>query len=436
MGCDLVVALPAATVTGHTLFGINVDRPLGSGRPLCRITGKEFAPGEKVRAQHIDLPQVRRTATVLGSQPEGWWGFTHGLNEHGLVVGHAPLRNRMQCSEPGLTGADLVRLALERSRSAHQAVDQLTVLVERHGQSPAPGDPRGAANSTFLMADASEAYCLETAGTFWVCQQVCQVKAASNLCQIRQDWDRIAHGLASTAIGEGGWAADGSKLDFAGTLGESPVGEQSGLRRWGRATLLLEQQNGHIDVNFFRQLLSDHYDGTHFEVDPFSLADGPAPICRHGSASDQTTASFVVELTPCPGAATAWWAFGPPCSTIYFPVSLSSEPPLSLAPGLHSAKREVFREGLNRLAGSHFLDAGERMRVRDAFERLQSHFDQETEEFAMEAATLRQQGDALRLQLAAGNFMQHCVEEFEALVERLAVEAAAPMPARFAKSQR
>jgi secernin len=439
MGCDLVVALPPATAHGHTLFGSNVDRPLGSGRPLCRIPGKEFAPGEKVRAQYVEVLQVRRTSTILGSQPEGWWGFTHGLNEHGLAIGHAPLRNRLLYPQPGLTGGDLVRLALERCRHAHQAVDCLTALVERHGQSPAPGDPAGAANSTFLMADASEAYCVETAGRFWVCQQAHQVKAASNLCQIRQDWDRIAHGLATTAIKEGCWAADGSKLDFAGTLGESPVGEHSGLRRWGRATILLEQQNGHIDANFLRQLLSDHYEGTHFEVDPLLPADGPAPICRHGSAptSDQTTASFVVELAPGPGAVTAWWAFGPPCSTIYFPVSLYGEPPQSLALGHRSPGTGFFWEGLARLAGARVLDSGDRTRIRDAFERLQSHFDQESEEFAMEAATLRQEGDALRLQHAAGNFMQHCVEEFESVVESLALEAiAAPTPARLAKSER
>src|ERR1700687_2854917 len=174
MGCDLVVALPAATVNGHTLFGITVARPLGSGRPLCRIPGKEFAPGEKVRAQYVEILQVRRTCTILGSQPEGWWGFTHGLNEHGLAIGYAPLRNRLLYPQPGLTGGDLVRLALERCRNAHQAVDCLTGLVERHGQSPAPGDPVGGANSTFLMADASEAYCVETSGRFWVCQQAHQ----------------------------------------------------------------------------------------------------------------------------------------------------------------------------------------------------------------------------------------------------------------------
>jgi hypothetical protein len=201
----------------------------------------------------------------------------------------------------------------------------------------------------------------------------------------------------------------------------------------------LEQQNGHIDANFLRQLLSDHYEGTHFEVDPLLPVDGPAPICRHGLAptSDQTTASFLVELAPGPGVVTAWWAFGPPCSTIYFPMSLYGEPPQALALAHRSPSAGVFWEGLARLAGSRLLDSGERTRLRDAFERLQSHFDQEAEEFAMEAATLRQQGDALRLQHAAGNFMQHCVEEFESVVERLALEAAAaPTPARLTKSER
>ena len=429
MGCDMVVALPAATVDGHTLFGINVDRPLRSGRPLCRIAGKEFAPGEKLRAQYIELPQTRRTNTILGSQPEGWWGFTHGINEHGLAVGQAQLRSRLHCSEPGVTAGDLVRLVLERCHGANQAVDCLTSLLERHGQSPAPGDRPDTANATFLVADGSEAYCVETAGRYWACQQAGQVKAASNLCQIRQDWDRIAHGLAGKAIDEGWWAPDGRKLDFAGALGESPVGERSGLRAWGRATFLLEQQNGHIDVNFVRQLLSDHYEGTHFEIDPFSASAGPTPICHHARAQPnggETAVSFVAEISGEHCAVAGWYAFGPPCATVYFPVCLEGDPPTSFAYGELNQNAARLWEGPAHLARVYLGDPEQRGRVQGAFERLQSRFDQETEEFAREAVVLRQRRDAVHLQHVASTFMQHCVEEFEHVAEELGIGSKTP----------
>ena len=48
---------------------------------------------------------------------------------------------------------------------------------------------------------------------------------------MRQDWERIARGLAGYAIGQGWWPDDGSKLDFAGSLNDQPVGRESALRR-------------------------------------------------------------------------------------------------------------------------------------------------------------------------------------------------------------
>ncbi len=331
-----------------------------------------------------------------------------------------------------------MRLVLERCHSAHQAVDCLTALLERHGQSPPTGDQPDTANATFLVADGSEAYCVETAGRYWACQQARQVKAASNLCQIRQDWDRISHGLAGKAIDEGWWAPDGRKLDFAGALGESPVGEHSGLRRWGRATFLLEQQNGHIDVNFVRHLLSDHYEGTHFEIDPSSPPAGPASICHHARAEQtggETAVSFVAEISGDACAVAGWCAFGPPCATVYFPVCLDGDAPSSFAFGQVSQNAARLWEGPAHLARLYVADPEQRGRVQAALERLQSRFDQEFEEFAREAAILRQRRDTVRLQHDSATFMQHCIEQFERVAEELGTGTrTTPMPLRLIES--
>src|SRR5262249_24339319 len=244
MGCDMVVALGPATVDGLTLFGHNSGRPVGETQHLCLVPGRLFAPGEKVHTQFLELPQVRQTCSVLGSQPDRLWGYQHGVNEHGVAIGLTRLRSRLRCSQPSLLGADLVRLALERAHNARQAVALLTDLITRHGQGCFPGSGAHLADAehdnAFLIADAREAFAVEAAGVHWVYQELKQVRAMSDVCTVRQDWDWISRGLATHAIEQGWWPADGTKLDFAGTVTQTREGHAAGLRRWGRATLLLE----------------------------------------------------------------------------------------------------------------------------------------------------------------------------------------------------
>ncbi len=125
MGSDMVVALGPATVDGRTLFGHNSDRPLEESQSIRRVPSREFSPGEKVRTHDLELDQARHTNTVLGAQPEGCWGYTQGVNDQGVATGCAVLHNKIPCSGPGLCCTDLVRLILERSRTARQAVEML-----------------------------------------------------------------------------------------------------------------------------------------------------------------------------------------------------------------------------------------------------------------------------------------------------------------------
>src|SRR5262249_12769181 len=133
MGCDMVVALARATAEGGTLLGHNSTRPARERQTLVRLVGRAFAPGESVRTSYLERPRVRQTFTVLGSRPAGRWGFQHGLNEHGVAVGLTSIRTRMRGEGPALTGTDLVRLALERTATARQALDLIAALTARHG---------------------------------------------------------------------------------------------------------------------------------------------------------------------------------------------------------------------------------------------------------------------------------------------------------------
>ncbi len=438
MGCDMVVALGRATVDGHTLLGHNSDRPGAPAAVVRRTVGRPFTPGESVRAQLVEVPQVRQTFTVLAVGPEGTWGYDHGLNGQQVAVGRAALQTRLACERPTLLGTDLVRLVLERARSARHGVDVLLDLVERHGQGGSSGGPPAeGADNTFLIADPHEAFAVETSGPYAVCQEVQQVRAAGNVGVVRQDWDRISHGLAGYAIAQGWWPADGTKLDFAGTLCTNPVGHASGLRRWGRATLLLELQNGHIDVAFLRRLLGDHYEGMRDERDPFAGRPGPTALCQHGIAPGEgaTVSSWVADLSADPRSLPlAWCAFGPPCVGVYLPLFLDADLPADLGGGPDGLAGKCWWK-VQAIGKALRRDPDRSGLVREIFGRLQACFDQETEEFAAEAGARKERGEAAELQRLAGLFQQHNLERLDeavAVILRAASQPVEPGPAEAA----
>lgn len=422
MGCDMVVALGRATVDGQTLFAHSSDRPFGEQQALRRIPGRAYTLGEKVRVQFIELTQARQTHTVVGSQPVGCWGYEHGVNGCGVAIGCTSLATKLRSSRPALLGTDLVRLALERARSAQHAVDLITDLVSCHGLGffSDCSEPMEA-DSAFLVADPQEAFLIETAERYWVCQEAKEVRAASDVATVRQDWDRIAPGLAGFAIEQGWWPGDGTKLDFAGAVVEDPMGAASALRRWGRATLLLEQQNGHIDDVFLRRLLADHYEGMRTESDPLRPAPSPVPLCKHPipAAVQTTAASMVAQLQADPnGVPIAWCSLGVPCTTVWFPILLDGDLPDGCAPteeGTHGLLWSQVQR-LFRYLGS---DIEAWTIARSALARLQARFDLETEEVVSEGRALKEVGHLDELGRLTASFMQHNLERFEEVVEGL-----------------
>jgi secernin len=424
MDCDMVVALSQATVDGSTILGHNCNRPGDEGLSLIRRPGRQYALGERLLIDTLVVPQARRTHTVLACTSTGRWGYWQGINDQGVAIGLTGIRTRLRDERMGLQGTDLVRLGLERAGSAMQAVDVLTDFVARMGQSRSAGDDL---DSAFLIADAREAYHIELCGRHWALQQVRQVRAVTSRCDLRQDWDRISRGLADLAIVREWWPGNGSKLDFAGALAVEDAQSQAALRRWGRATLLLEQNNGHLDVSQVRHLLGDHVapEGNL----PAELPAAAVSLCRHALTPPEvcTSASMVVHL-PAAGQElpVAWWAFGPPCSGVYFPLLLVGELPWEmvnegdhLLPGcllwrrLIHWSRQMAREPIQAAA------------VRDALAHLQERFDQDTRDFQAEAALLGHPDEhdphrEVAVHRLAESFMQHHLEYFDTIWSEVA----------------
>ncbi len=111
---------------------------------------------------------------MLPAKPFWIWGAEMGANEHGATLGNEAVFTRVPCGKrPDLIGMDLLRLALERGRTAHEALEVITGPLAEHGQSGNCGlkHPTYYHNS-FLIADLHSAWVLETARPHWAAERV------------------------------------------------------------------------------------------------------------------------------------------------------------------------------------------------------------------------------------------------------------------------
>ena len=179
--CDLLCALPAAT-GGATLFAKNSDRP-----PTERQVFEWSRPRRDdgwVRATHVEVPaHPQPTLRCFGSRPSWGWGMEQGVNERGVAAGNATIYTTLdpRSTPDALTGMDLVRLVLERAPTAAGGVEVIEQLLDEVGQG---GSGQAGARrpywSSFLLADPTEAYVVETSGNDLAVEAVAGVRATSN----------------------------------------------------------------------------------------------------------------------------------------------------------------------------------------------------------------------------------------------------------------
>ena len=135
------------------LFAKNSDRHPDETQV---VEGHDSRPARSdTHTQYLTIDDPGAHAFV-GSRPSWLWGVEHGLNEHGVAIGNEKIWtvDRPSIEPPALLGMDLVRLGLERSRSADEAFAVITGLLERHGQGGS-GEPHRDEPyfSSFLVAD-------------------------------------------------------------------------------------------------------------------------------------------------------------------------------------------------------------------------------------------------------------------------------------------
>ncbi|MCA9987291.1 MAG: C69 family dipeptidase, partial [Anaerolineales bacterium] len=230
---------------------------------------------------------------------------------------------------PALIGMDLLRLALERATTAQDAVQVITDLLATHGQ----GGDCGFAHKLFyhngfVIADPHDAWVLETAGPHWAAKQVKTVYAMSNGITIGSEWELASPDLVNYAI-EQGWCKGRDDFHFGNCYSDFLYTRFSDCRgRCRRATTLLTEHTGRIDVPFIMAALRDHQVSEH-EREPGNGLTG-ASVCMHAgfgpARSAQTTGSLVAHLHP-EQPTFFFTGTAAPCTSIFKPIWLDAGVP-------------------------------------------------------------------------------------------------------------
>ena len=104
-----------------------------------------------------------------------------------------------------LIGMDMLRIALERCKTSREAVETLVQLLNKYGQGGNCGHEKPFTyHNSFLIADRSSAWVLETAGIYWAALQVKDIYSISNRLSIGSQFDLAHPQLVSHAIERAG----------------------------------------------------------------------------------------------------------------------------------------------------------------------------------------------------------------------------------------
>jgi len=329
--CDTVVALGNVTADGVTLFGKNSDREPNEAHHLLRVPAADHPAGSKVKCTYIEIPQVAHTSEVLLAKPFWIWGTEMGSNEHGVTIGNEAVFTKVPYDKtPSLIGMDFLRLALERSKTAREALNVTTQLLEEYGQGGNCGlDHKLYYHNSFILADPQEAWVLETAGKQWAAEQVKDIRTISNGITIGGEWDLASADLVRYAI-DRKWCRSHADFHFARCYSDFVYTNFSRCKdRQCRTTDLLAAQRGRLTIQSIMRALRDHGPQANGRWSP-SHGLTTTTICWHAGfgpvRASQSVGSMVSHLAP---DVQTHFVTGTsaPCTSIFKPVWLGADLP-------------------------------------------------------------------------------------------------------------
>ena len=427
MGCDTLVALPETTADGCVVLAKNSDRPADESQPLFQAPRLNHRRGASVKCQYLEIPQVEETLRFIGSRPYWLWGLEHGMNERGVAIGNEAVFTKEALPEAGLLGMDLVRLGLERGRTAGEALDVMTRLIQKFGQGGSAYEHvQWAYSNSFIIADPSEAYILETSGREFAWKKVKASASISNHIAIGSDWDGLSAGARRYAESNGWYHADASaRFDFSAAYRSTEaVPPEISEERLRQSKRLLEEQQGKISPQTMMHILRDHYESGTVFTPGREPGDGRCySICMHADPVGTTAASVVAHIRK-PGRFTVYWAsLGNPCCGVFMPLYMEGEiPPALMLAGSHFSEDPVWWlfKKLDECVAENYQ--GRTPVVQSVWSELEAEFISLSASVEAEAEALRSGGNMERVSLCFTQFMNENLNKVVSRVRELLEE--------------
>lgn len=318
--CDTLVLRS----NGHTWLAKNSDREAAEPQRLIRLPEVRGDRARTVRTTYLEVPQTAERHALILSQPSWLWGGEMGVNQHGVAIGNEAVFTRLTLKQgDALLGMDLLRLGLERSSSAREALAVITEHLQAFGQGGAAGyrDKNFRYDNSFLLADPNEAWVLETAGHLWAAKRV-DSWAISNALTLGHEFDLHSPGLHDQARRLQCWDGKGD-FHFASAFDTRLLPWIGGAhQRQAQNRAFLASCTSQADFPSLINALRGHGGAG----DDFSRHNN-RQVCMHAGSfwrPSQTTASLVARLQ---GEASLIAATGTsaPCLSLFQPLSFADE---------------------------------------------------------------------------------------------------------------
>lgn len=290
--------------SGGVYFAKNSDRSPNEPQ-LVELIGAKLCSETTLKTTYIEIEQAKETHSVLISRPAWMWGVEMGVNDCSVAIGNEAVFTKGSYGKTGLTGMDLVRLALERAESAKSALEVIISLLNRYGQGGNCGfDHDFYYDNSFLIMDKSELFVLETHDKSWVYR--------------RSETDCISNRLC---IGKDGTAYSDEACDFIKVHTDPLFTHFSGSK--SRRSIVQKLSSGRHSAESLMRILRAHADDC---LNPLIKPTIKSP-CMHagGLIGDHTTQSMIVDLN---ADLPVVWATGcsTPCISLFKPYLFGSEP--------------------------------------------------------------------------------------------------------------